>query len=59
MKVLDSIPLIKMAKDKTAEEKEFLAQHENEYDDLVQVRSQGVKEAKAQGCMLGYWKEGA
>lgn len=59
MKVLDSIPLIKMAKDKTAEEKEFLAQHENEYDDLVQMRSQGAKEAKAQGCMLGYWKEGA
>ena len=59
MKTLDSIPLIKMSKDKTAEEKEFLAQHENEYDDLVQMRAQGVKEAKAQGCMLGYWKEGA
>lgn len=59
MKILDSIPLIKMAKDKTTEEKEFLAQHENEYDDLVQMRIQGVKEAKAQGCMLGYWKEGA
>ena len=42
MKVLDSIPLIKMAKDKTAEEKEFLAQHDGEYDDLVQMRAQGV-----------------
>lgn len=57
MKVLDSIPLIKMAKDKTAEEKEFLAQHDGEYDDLVQMRTQGVEEAKAQGCMLGHWKE--
>ena len=57
MKVLDSIPLIKMAKDKTAEEKEFLAQHDGEYNDLVQMRAQGVEEAKAQGCMLGHWKE--
>lgn len=59
MKVLDTIPLIKMAKDEGSEEKERLAQMEHDYDDLVQMRSQGVKEAKSQGCMLGYWKEGA
>jgi len=59
MKVLDTIPLIKMAKDEDSEEKERLAQMEHDYDDLIQMRSQGVKEAKAQGCMLGYWKEGA
>lgn len=57
MKVLDSFPLIKMAKDKTAEEKELLARYDGEYDDLVQMRSQGVKDSKAQGCMLGCWKE--
>lgn len=57
MKVIDSIPLIKMAKDKTAEQKEWLAEHEGEYDDLVQMRAKGREEAKVIGCMFGYWKE--
>lgn len=59
MKTLDAAALAKIVSTESSPEKQWLAEHDGEYDDLIYLEEQGRVEAKIIGCMLGHYREGA
>lgn len=53
IKTLDAVALMKALKTKSPKDKEWLEEHEGEFDDLVYETHQGQREAIAMGLMVG------
>lgn len=56
MKTLDAAALAEAISRQSSPEKQWLAEHDGEYDDLIYLEKQGQAEAKIIGCMLGATK---
>lgn len=56
MKTLDAATIAHTISSPTSPERQWIAEHDGEYDDLVHLENQGQAEAKIIGCMLGSTK---
>lgn len=57
MKTLDATAIAHAISSPTSPQKQWIAEHDGEYDDLVYLDEKGRAESKAIGCMLGSYKE--
>ena len=56
MKTLDAATIAHAISSPTSPERQWIAEHDGEYDDLIYLEEQGQAEAKIIGCMLGSTK---
>lgn len=53
IRTLDAVALMKKLSERSEVDRQWLDEHEGEFDDLVYEEHQGKKEAAAMGCMVG------